>query len=213
MTTIQTTTAGSLPRTDSLIAANAARALAADGFTLESTPEFESLLAAAVDDVVGRQRAAGITQVGDGEFGKAMSSPVDYGAWWSYSFQRVSGLSLTDVNAFTQPPAVSTPGNIVLTSFTDRRDRQAFPAVYADAVETGRTATAFPTTTGPLVYHGRDRARQRGPGVERVLRRRRGAPVGVGGGHARGVPGHRGVGTDPPDRRPVAGGELGPDHP
>ena len=154
MTTIQTTTAGSLPRTDSLIAANAARALAADGFTLESTPEFESLLAAAVDDVVGRQRAAGITQVGDGEFGKAMSSPVDYGAWWSYSFQRVSGLSLTDVNAFTQPPAVSTPGNIVLTSFTDRRDRQAFPAVYANAVETGRTATAFPTTTGPLVYHG-----------------------------------------------------------
>lgn len=151
---ISTTTAGSLPRTDALLAANAARTLAADGFTLESTPEYESLLATAVSEVVARQREVGITVVGDGEFGKAMSSAVDYGAWWSYTFQRVNGLSLSETDLFSQEAAVSTPGNIVLTSFPDRRDRQAFPAVYGEAVDTGRTATAFPTTTGPLTYRG-----------------------------------------------------------
>lgn len=153
---VATTTAGSLPRTAALLDANAARTFADDGFTLQSTPEFETLTAQAVADVVERQRAAGITLVGDGEFGKAMTGAVDYGAWWSYSFQRVSGLSLTDVNAFNEPPVRSEPGNIRLTSFLDRRDRQLFPAVYAEAVETGRGATAFPTTTGPLSYRGQD---------------------------------------------------------
>lgn len=151
---VATTTSGSLPRTRALIEANGARTLANDGFTLESTPEFDALTAQAVADVVERQRDAGITLVGDGEFGKAMSSPVDYGAWWSYSFQRVTGLSLTEVNAFTEPPVRSEPGAVRLTSFLDRRDRQLFPDVYAEVVETGRTATAFPTTTGPIAYRG-----------------------------------------------------------
>ncbi|MDN8549354.1 cobalamin-independent methionine synthase II family protein [Microbacterium sp. NM3R9] len=153
---IQTTTAGSLPRTPALIDANRARTFADDGFTLQSTPEFDELTAEAVADVVTRQRTAGITQVGDGEFGKAMSNAVDYGAWWSYSFQRAAGLSLTEVNAFTEPPARSEPGRIRLTSFLDRRDRQLFPAVYAEAVDSGATATAFPTTTGPIRYRGHD---------------------------------------------------------
>lgn len=159
MSTIATTTAGSLPRTEALIAANAARPLAEDGFTLETTDEFEQLVTDAVKDVVARQRAAGITQVGDGEFGKAMSNPLDYGAWWGYSFQRVSGLSLTENNLFTQPTALSSPGSIELTSFADRRDRHLFPTVYADAssgASEGRPATDFPTTTGPLAYTGQD---------------------------------------------------------
>ena len=58
---VATTTSGSLPRTAALIEANAARSLADDGFTLLSTPEFETLTAQAVADVVERQRAAGIT--------------------------------------------------------------------------------------------------------------------------------------------------------
>lgn len=151
---VATTTSGSLPRTAALIDANRARTFAEDGFTLQSTPEFDALTAQAVADVVRRQRDAGITLVGDGEFGKAMSNAVDYGAWWSYSFQRVSGLSLTEVNAFTEPPVRSEPGDVRLTSFLDRRDRQLFPAVYAEAVDAGRTATAFPSTTGPLAYRG-----------------------------------------------------------
>nr|NLD41180.1 cobalamin-independent methionine synthase II family protein [Actinomycetales bacterium] len=160
MAPVATTTAGSLPRTDALIAANAARSFDDDGFTLVSTPEFQQLTQDAVADVVERQREAGIAQLGDGEFGKAMSNAVDYGAWWSYSFQRVTGLELTEVNAFNEPPVRSEPGNIRLTTFTDRRDRQRFPAVYAEAVETGTNATAFPTTTGPITYRGHDAVAQ-----------------------------------------------------
>ncbi len=156
MSAFQTTTSGSLPRSQALIEANQARTFDEDGFTLRSTPEFDELTAAAVAEVVERQRAAGITLVGDGEFGKAMSNPVDYGAWWSYSFQRATGLSLTEVNAFNEPAVRSTPGDVRLTSFLDRRDRQLFPAVYAEAVETGAGATAFPTTTGPISYRGHD---------------------------------------------------------
>lgn len=153
---ISTTTAGSLPRTQALIDANAAQTFDDDGFTLQSTPELDALTGEAVADVVERQRQAGITLVGDGEFGKAMSNAVDYGAWWGYSFQRVTGLSLTDVNVFNEPPVRSGPGQVRLTNFLDRRDRNLFPAVYAEAVETGRIATKFPTTTGPIQYRGQD---------------------------------------------------------
>jgi 5-methyltetrahydropteroyltriglutamate--homocysteine methyltransferase len=159
MSRIQTSHAGSLPRTDELIAANAARTFGDDGFTLQSTPEFQGLLSTAVDDLVQRQVDAGITLVGDGEFGKAMSSAVDYGAWWSYSFQRVGGLSLTDRDIFTQEPVRSEPGHVRLTSFPDRRDWTIFREAYTDptsGISTGKVATAFPTTTGPLVYRGQE---------------------------------------------------------
>lgn len=159
MSTIHTTTSGSLPRTDALLAANAARTFADDGFTLAHTPEYDSLVAEAVADVVQRQRDAGITLVGDGEFGKAMSNAVDYGAWWTYSFQRVEGLELTGTDLWSQPSVVSTPGNIQLTSFTDRRDRRAFPRVYEDpsgTASTGTNATQFPTTVGPIRYRGQE---------------------------------------------------------
>ena len=41
-----------------------------------------------------RQKAAGVDIAGDGEYGKAMGQRVNYGAWWSYSFQRLGGLEL-----------------------------------------------------------------------------------------------------------------------
>ena len=156
---IQTTTAGSLPRTAELLAANEARELAEDGFTLQRTPEFDRLLSAAVAGLVERQTALGITVPGDGEYGKAMTSAVDYGAWWGYSLQRVSGLALTEENVFTQQPVRSEPGHVRLTSFPDRRDWTRFAEAYQDpesGIWAGRNATAFPTTTGPLAYTGQD---------------------------------------------------------
>lgn len=156
---IQTTHAGSLPRTPELIAANEARAFAEDGFTLQRTAEFDGLLTTAVHDLVARQDAAGITVPGDGEFGKAMTSAVDYGAWWSYSFQRVSGLQLTGENPFTAEPVRSSPGNVQLTTFPDRRDWTLFHDAYQDptsGISTGKGATDFPSTTGPLTYIGQD---------------------------------------------------------
>lgn len=155
---IETTHAGSLPRTPELIAANDARPLGEDGFTLERTPEFDALLTDAVVDLVRRQNDLGITIVGDGEYGKAMTSAVDYGAWWSYSFQRVSGLSLTGSDIFSQPAVRSSPGDVRLTSFPDRRDWQTFRDAYTDptsGIGTGSGATPFPSTTGPLAYVGR----------------------------------------------------------
>ncbi|RUR03258.1 cobalamin-independent methionine synthase II family protein [Labedella endophytica] len=156
---IETTHAGSLPRTPELIAANDARRLADDGFTLERTDEFERLLTDAVADLVRRQLDLGITIVGDGEYGKAMTSAVDYGAWWSYSFQRVAGLSVTGSDIFSQQPVRSAPGDVRLTSFPDRRDWTIFADAYQDptsGISTGNTATAFPSTTGPLSYVGHE---------------------------------------------------------
>ncbi len=157
MAHIETTTAGSLPRTDALIAANAARAFEEDGFTLKTSPEHEALVAEAVRDVVERQQRAGITQPGDGEFGKAMSNAVDYGAWWGYSFQRVAGLALTGRSAFTDEPKRSTPGHIELTSFADRRDRARFADMYADpewGMHQSKWASRMPTTVEALSYRG-----------------------------------------------------------
>ncbi|MCM0620883.1 cobalamin-independent methionine synthase II family protein [Nocardioides bruguierae] len=159
MPTIQTTTAGSLPRSQALLEAAGARTFAEDGFTWEPSADYDALLTQAVAEVVSRQRDAGITLVGDGEYGKTMASALDYGAWWSYSFQRVAGLALTGTDLFSQPRVRSGPGDVRLTSFVDRRDRHLFPGAYADpasGVSEGSPATAFPTTTGPLAYRGQD---------------------------------------------------------
>ncbi|WP_432572983.1 cobalamin-independent methionine synthase II family protein [Kineococcus sp. SYSU DK005] len=156
---IEVSHAGSLPRTPELIAANEARELAEDGLTLKRTPDFDKLLTEAVVDLVQRQHDLGITIVGDGEYGKAMSSAVDYGAWWSYSFQRVAGLEVTGEDIFSQPTVRSEPGRVRLTSFPDRRDWQLFHDAYTDpasGISTGKTATAFPATTGPLRYVGQE---------------------------------------------------------
>ena len=83
-------------------------------------------------DVVRRQQDAGIDVPGDGEFGKAMGHRVNYGAWWSYSFQRLGGLEPGTSGSTTCRPRRSEPGNVVLTSFADRRDRERFAAAYAD---------------------------------------------------------------------------------
>ncbi|MGY4860090.1 cobalamin-independent methionine synthase II family protein [Cryobacterium sp. AP23] len=155
---IPTTHAGSLPRTDALLSANDARlAAAADGLTLDSPDGFQPLLEGAVVDLVQRQKDTGITLPGDGEFGKAMSSAVDYGAWWSYSFQRLSGLELVPGGPFAGSPVHSSPGNVKLTTFPDRRDWTRFADAYGDpksGISVGDRAPAFPTATGPVAYTG-----------------------------------------------------------
>ncbi len=149
--------AGSLPRSEELIAANAARTFAPDGFTLQSTPEFEQAETKAVDEVVRHQASVGIDVPNDGEYGKAMSSAVDYGAWWNYIVQRVSGLKITDNDPFTTPPVRSTPGHPRYTSFADRRDWTAFHDAYNDptsGIALGKNATVYPTVVDKLHYTG-----------------------------------------------------------
>jgi 5-methyltetrahydropteroyltriglutamate--homocysteine methyltransferase len=153
---IRTTQAGSLPRPDDLIELNRARQAG------ESTDEraYQTRLGAAVVEVVRRQHAVGIDVPGDGEYGKAMGQRVNYGAWWSYSFQRLGGLEL-GMELYRIPARRSEPGRVRLTSFSDRRDRALFSAAYADpdsgvSTNRGGPGMRLPVCRGPLIYTGQE---------------------------------------------------------
>jgi 5-methyltetrahydropteroyltriglutamate--homocysteine methyltransferase len=150
---ILTSHVGSLPRPDALIEANRARQ---SGEPVEEA-RFAAQLGAAVADVVRRQVDLGIAVPGDGEFGKSMGHRVNYGAWWSYSFNRLDGLELGGPGLYEMPARRARPGEIALTSFADRRDRQRFAAAYADpesGITTGPRARNWPVCVGPLTYKG-----------------------------------------------------------
>jgi 5-methyltetrahydropteroyltriglutamate--homocysteine methyltransferase len=149
---ILTSHAGSLPRPDDLIAANREHEAGAG-----DEQRFQQQLRSAVVDVVRRQHQLGIAVPGDGEYGKSMGQKVNYRAWWSYSFQRLSGLELRPQTLFDLPARRSKPGEVVLSSFADRRDRLRFAAAYADpesGVSTGSRPPGFPVCVGPLRYTG-----------------------------------------------------------
>lgn len=152
---IRTTHVGSLPRTPELIEANKQRA---DG-TIDDAKFFE-ILQKSVDEVVKRQVDLGIDIVNEGEYGHITSGAVDYGAWWNYSFTRLGGLTMTDEDRWASEEVVrSSPGNIQLTSFSDRRDRQEFADAYSDpesGIFAGRAKVGNPKFTGEVTYIGQD---------------------------------------------------------
>src|SRR5439155_23212310 len=150
---ILTSHVGSLPRPDALIAANAARD------TRQTTDEaaFQRQLGDAVGDVVRRQRECGIDVPNDGEFGKSVTHRVHYGAWWSYAFSRWGGIEFGAPGLYGRTPQRSRPGEIVLTSQDDRRDRQRFAAAYADpesGITLGPRPSTGPVCVAPLTYTG-----------------------------------------------------------
>src|SRR5437879_2808053 len=143
---------GSLPRPDELIAANRARE------TGEAIDEraFQTTLAASVMQAVRHQHELGIDVPGDGEFGKSMGQRVNYGSWWRYSWQRLSGIAPGEQTLYEMEPRRSKPGEVVLTSFGDRRDRTQFAAAYNDP-ESGITTgprPPSPVCVAPLTYDG-----------------------------------------------------------
>ena len=151
---IATSHVGSLPRPDGLIAAFGAHEAG------EATDEraFEQTLHEAVAEVVRRQHGIGIDIPGDGEFGKPMSSRVQYGSWWRYSWGRLGGLKTGEASLYDMAPRRSRPGEVVLTSFGDRRDRTQFAAAYADpesGITTGPRPPA-PICVGPISYTGHE---------------------------------------------------------
>jgi 5-methyltetrahydropteroyltriglutamate--homocysteine methyltransferase len=151
---ILTSHAGSLPRPDELIEANRGR----EADATADARDFQQKLRAAVGDVVRRQKDLGIDIPGDGEFGKSMGQRVNYGAWRSYSFQRLGGLEFGGPSAYDSTPRRSRPGQVVLTNFADRRDRARFAAAYADpdsGTSMGLRPVA-PTCVGPLTYIGHE---------------------------------------------------------
>jgi 5-methyltetrahydropteroyltriglutamate--homocysteine methyltransferase len=151
---ILTSHVGSLPRPDELIAANRARET---GEALDER-SFQATLSGAVMDAVRRQHQLGIDVPGDGEFGKAMGQRVNYGSWWRYSWQRLAGIEAGAQTLYEMTPQRSRPGEIMLTSFGDRRDRSQFAAAYNDpesGITTGPRAPA-PVCVAPLAYAGHD---------------------------------------------------------
>jgi 5-methyltetrahydropteroyltriglutamate--homocysteine methyltransferase len=89
-TRILTTHVGSLPRPKDLIE-----------LYQQDAPDSTLLprLKSAVAEVVNQQAGAGIDIVNDGEFGKAMRRSVDYGAWWSYIYDRIAGFEIRQAQA------------------------------------------------------------------------------------------------------------------
>ena len=63
------------------------------------TTSCQPRLRAAVGDIVRRQAETGIDVVNDGEYGKAMRSAMDFGAWWSYVYPRLEGFELREEQA------------------------------------------------------------------------------------------------------------------
>ena len=150
---ILTSHVGSLPRSEALIEANRARDA---GETTEGAG-FQETLRAAVTEAVRHQRELGIDIPNDGEFGKSVTHRVHYGAWWSYAFQRWGGIEFGAPGPYGRPARRSRPGEIVLTSQDDRRDRQLFAAAYADpesGISMGPRPSTGPVCVAPLTYTG-----------------------------------------------------------
>jgi 5-methyltetrahydropteroyltriglutamate--homocysteine methyltransferase len=163
---ILTSHAGSLPRPDDLIELNRRRM---DGEGVDEDA-YASELHDATIDVVKRQRDAGITLPNDGEYGHAMGAKVDYGAWWSYIFTRLSGLG--SMVPMPEVTAAAPRTTITLGTFAERRDWARFADAYGDP-DAGVAARAkstsgeepemgmmLPVCDGPLSYVGHDQVRR-----------------------------------------------------
>jgi 5-methyltetrahydropteroyltriglutamate--homocysteine methyltransferase len=151
---ILTSHVGSLPRPDGLIAAYSAH----DAGRPLDDEALQQTLRDAVAEVVRHQRDVGIDIPGDGEFGKPMAQRVQYGSWWRYSWQRLGGLKVDGPSPYDTTPRRSRPGEVVLTSFGDRRDRSRFATAYADpesGITTGPRPPA-PVCVGPITYIGHE---------------------------------------------------------
>jgi 5-methyltetrahydropteroyltriglutamate--homocysteine methyltransferase len=88
-----------------------------------------------------------------------MGQRYDYGSWWTYVFQRLSGLELSQLDIVGIPQAKARPGQITLASFGDRRDWQRFAEAYGDpssGAALPNRASVAPVCRGPITYQGQD---------------------------------------------------------
>ncbi len=136
---ILTTHVGSLPRPADLI----------EMYRDEAPAEkLEPRLTSAVAEVVPQQLDAGIDIVNDGEFGKPMSDEVDYGAWATYIYQRLSGFEMRDLSA---------DFDVLKSIMGASKDRADFAEYYKSPEAYAGPSTRplrFPINVGPIRYAG-----------------------------------------------------------
>ena len=115
-------------------------------------------LRSATTEVVRKQAKCGIDIVNDGEFGKAMRRALDFGAWWSYVYDRLVGFELREERA-KQGRAAWTFGS------KERREFAEFYAGEASAAQSAATSQGAKAgsssarmyglaCTGPVKYAG-----------------------------------------------------------
>ena len=103
---ILTSHVGSLPRPDALIAANRAREVG----EIERRAGFQQPLRDRSRKSSAISEELGIDVPDDGEFGKSVGHRVNYGAWWSYAFQRWGGIDFGAPGPYDMTPRRSRPG-------------------------------------------------------------------------------------------------------
>jgi 5-methyltetrahydropteroyltriglutamate--homocysteine methyltransferase len=156
---IRTSHAGSLPRPDDLIELNR-RWIDGD---LDDEAGYRKKLREATVEVVRRQADVGIDIPNDGEYGHAMGTKVDYGAWWQYSFTRLGGLGL--FSGWENLPVAPAQTPIRLAPWTKRRDWTRFAEAFSDPdwglapkAKSGKddpeVGFKLPVCEGPLTYTG-----------------------------------------------------------
>src|SRR5215472_12529865 len=140
---ILTSHVGSLPRPDTLIELNTAK-FAGEAYDAAA---HAAALSAAVEEVCRKQAEIGVDVINDGEYGKTTSGPIDYGAWSSYAWGRLSGWEPGE------------PGR--LPALAGRRDRLKFAEFYRELDATSfRSSSSLggrpPVFTGPITYTGQE---------------------------------------------------------
>ena len=146
---ILTTHVGSLPRPSDLVE-----------LYRDDAPDsrLQPRLRSATTEVVRKQAECGIDIVNDGEFGKAMRRALDFGAWWSYVYDRLVGFELREERA-KQGRAAWTFGS------KERREFAEFYAEEASAAQSAATSQGAKAgsssarmyglaCTGPVKYAG-----------------------------------------------------------
>ena len=146
---IFTTHVGSLPRPSDLVE-----------LYRDDAPDsrLQPRLRSATTEVVRKQAECGIDIVNDGEFGKAMRRALDFGAWWSYVYDRLVGFELREERA-KQGRAAWTFGS------KERREFAEFYAEEASAAQSAATSQGAKAgsssarmyglaCTGPVKYAG-----------------------------------------------------------
>ncbi len=157
-----TTHVGSLPRPDDLVT-----------LYQDNAPDAKLIprLRSAIAEVVQQQSRSGIDIVNDGEFGKAMRRSLDFGAWWSYVYDRLAGYEVRE--------EVAKKGRLAWTFGS--KERKEFAEFYAAEASAGQSADGNQAATssarmygltcvGPVKYTGQAAVRRDTENLAAALR-------------------------------------------